>query len=180
MPNIKNRHWTLWEKARVEWFERMALKHVYYYMWNRSPVQVPCMRQGALGQYTGWPWGTRCRGMWRGVQDGGHMYTHNWFMFSSVHSLSHVWLFVTPWIAARQASLSITNSRSLLKLMFIESVMPSSHLFLCCPLLLLPPIPPSIRVFSNESAFHIRWPKYSGVLYLDPENFQSKWLELDS
>ena len=73
--------------------------------------------------------------------------------------LSCVWLFVTPWIAARQASLSITNSRSSPKLMSIESVMPSSHLILCYPLFLLPPIPPSIRVFSNESTVHIRWPK---------------------
>ena len=75
--------------------------------------------------------------------------------FSSVQSLSRVRLFATPWIAARQASLSITNSRSSLKLMSIESVMPSSHLILCRPLLLLPPIPPSIRVFSNESTLHI-------------------------
>ena len=80
--------------------------------------------------------------------------------FSSVQSLSHVQLFVTPWIAARQASLSITNSRSSLKLTSIEPVMPSSHLILCCTLLLLPPIPPSIRVFSNESTFRMRWPKY--------------------
>ena len=80
--------------------------------------------------------------------------------FSSVQSLSCVRLFVTPWNAACQASLSITNSQSLLKLMCIESVTPSSHLILCCPLLLLPPIPPSIRVFSNESILHMRWPKY--------------------
>ena len=78
----------------------------------------------------------------------------------SVQSLSRVWHFATPWIAACQASLSITNSWSLPKLMSIESVMPSSHLILCCPLLLLPPIPPSIRVFSNESTLHMRWPKY--------------------
>ena len=81
-------------------------------------------------------------------------------LLSSVQSLSHVWLFATPWIAARQASLSITNSRSSLRLTSIESVMPSSHLILCHPLLLLPPIPPSIRVFSNESTLHMRWPKY--------------------
>ena len=79
---------------------------------------------------------------------------------SSVLLLSRVWLFATPWTAACQASLSITNSRSSLKLMSIESVMPSSHLILCCPLLLLPPIPPSIRVFSNESTLCMRWPKY--------------------
>ena len=80
--------------------------------------------------------------------------------FSSVQSLSRVQLFVTPCTTAHQASLSITNSRSLFKLMSIESVMPSSHLILCRPLLLLPPIPPSIRVFSNESVLCIRWPKY--------------------
>ena len=80
--------------------------------------------------------------------------------FTSVQSLSRVRLFATPWIAARQASLSITNSRSSLRLMSIESVMPSSHLILCRPLLLLPPIPPSSRVFSNESTLRRRWPKY--------------------
>ena len=80
--------------------------------------------------------------------------------FSSAQSLSHVRLFATPWIATRQASLSITNSRSTLRLMSIESVMPSSHLILCRPLLLLPPIPPSIRFFSNESTLHMRWPIY--------------------
>ena len=80
--------------------------------------------------------------------------------FSSVQSLSHVPLSVTPWTAARQGSLSITNSRSLLKLMSIESGMPSNHLILCCPLHLLPSIFPGIRVFSNESVLHIRWPKY--------------------
>ena len=80
--------------------------------------------------------------------------------FSSVQSLSHVRLFATPWITARQASLSITNSRSSLRLTSIESVMPSSHLILCRPLLLLPPIRPNIRVFSNESTLRMRWPKY--------------------
>ena len=78
--------------------------------------------------------------------------------FSSVQSLNRVWLFVTPWITAHQASLSITNSWSLLKLMPIESVMPSSQLILCHPLLLLSPIPPSVRVFSNESTLRMRWP----------------------
>ena len=78
----------------------------------------------------------------------------------SVQSLSRDQLFATPWTAACQASLSITNSWSSPKLMSIESVMPSSHLILCCPLLLLPPIPPSIRVFSNESTLCMKWPKY--------------------
>ena len=86
-------------------------------------------------------------------------------VISSVQSLTRVWLFATPWITAHQASLSITNSRSLLKLMPIESVMPSTHLILWRPLLLLPPIPPSIRVFSNESTLRMRWPKYWSFSY---------------
>ena len=82
------------------------------------------------------------------------------FQFSSVPSLSRVWLFATPWTAACQAFLFITSSQSLLKLMSIESVIPSNHLILCRSLLLLPSVFPSIRVFSNESVLHIRWPKY--------------------
>ena len=88
-------------------------------------------------------------------------------VFSSVQLPSYVQLFVTPWIAAWQASLSITNSLNLLKLMSIESVMPSIHLILCCPLLLLPPIPTSIRVFSNESTLRMKWPKYWNFFYLN-------------
>ena len=84
---------------------------------------------------------------------------------SSVQSLSHVWFFVTPWPAAHQASLSIANSWSLLKLMFIASVMPPKHLILCCPLLLLLSIFPSLRAFSNESVLHLRWPKYWSFSY---------------
>ena len=106
--------------------------------------------------------------------------------FSSVRSLSHVRLFATPWITVRQASLSITSSQSLLKLMPVESVMPSSHLILCRPLLLLPPIPPSIRVFSNESTLHMRCPKYwSFRLSISPSSghpglisFRMDWLDL--
>ena len=90
--------------------------------------------------------------------------------FSSVQWLSHVRLSATPWTAACQASLSITNSQSLLKLMFIESVMPSNHLILCRPLLLLPSIFPSIRVFSNESVLRIRWPKYWSFS-ISPSNY---------
>ena len=90
---------------------------------------------------------------------------------SSVHSLSSVQLFSTPWTAAHKASLSIINSWSLLKLMSIESVMPSNHLILCYPLLLLPSIFPSIKVFSNESALHIRWPKcWSFSFNISPSN----------
>ena len=106
--------------------------------------------------------------------------------FSSVQSLSHVWLFVIPWIAARQASLSITNSRSSLRLMAIESVMPSSHLILGRPLLLLPTIPPSISVFSNESTLRMRWPKYWSFSFsIIPSkeipglnSFRMDWLDL--
>ena len=93
------------------------------------------------------------------------------WQFSLVQSLIHFWLFVTPWIAVCQASLSITNSWSSLKLMSIESVMPSIHLILCRPLLLLSPIPPSIRVFSNESTLHMRWPKYQSFSFsISPSN----------
>ena len=94
------------------------------------------------------------------MNNGKTINPSNLNQFSSVQSLSRIWLFATPWIAARQASLSITNSRSSLRLMSIQSVMPSSHLILCCPLLLLLPIPSSIRVFSNESILCMRWPKY--------------------
>ena len=114
------------------------------------------------------------------------IWCYYWHSVSSVQSLSHVWSFATPWIAARQTSLSITNSRSLLKLMPIESVMPSSHLILCCPLLLLPTILPSIRVFSNESTLHMRWPKYWSFSFsISPSNehpglmsFRIEWLDL--
>ena len=109
-----------------------------------------------------------------------------YILFSSVQSLSRVRLFVTAWIAAHQASLSITNSRKSPKLMCIKLVMPSSHLILCRPLLLLPPIPPSIRVFSNESVLRRRWPKYwSFSLSINPSNehpglisFRMDWLDL--
>ena len=107
-------------------------------------------------------------------------------MFSSVQSLSHVPLFETPWTAACQASMSVTNSQSLLKLMSIMLVMPSNHLILCHTLLLLPSIFPSIRVFSNESVLHIRWPKYWSFSFsISPSNeysglisFRMDWLDL--
>ena len=106
--------------------------------------------------------------------------------FSSVQSLSYVRLFATPWIAAHQASLSIPNSQSLPKLMSIESVMPSNHLILCHPFLLLPPIPPSLRAFSNESALRVRWPKYWSFSFsISSSNehpglisFRMDWLDL--
>ena len=111
---------------------------------------------------------------------------HNVIQFSSVQSLGHVWLFATLWITAHQASLSITNSLSLLELRSIESVMPSSHLILCRPFLLLLPISPSIRVFSNESTLHMRWPKDRSFSFsISPSNeypglisFRMDWLDL--
>ena len=99
--------------------------------------------------------------------------------FNSVQSLSHVQLFATPWTAACQASLSITNSQSLPKLMSIESVMPSNHLILCCPLILPPSIFPSIRVFSNESVIHIRGPKYWSFSFRFPLGWTG-WISLQS
>ena len=107
------------------------------------------------------------------------------YQFSSIQSLSRVWFFATPWTTAHQASLSITNSQSLLKLMCIESVMPSSHLIFCRSLLLLPPILPSIRVFSNESTLCIRWPKYWSFSFsISPSNehlglnsFRMDWMD---
>ena len=106
-----------------------------------------------------------------------------WYQFSS---LSHVWLFATPWTTARHASLSIINTHSLLKLISMESVMPSNHFILCRPLLLLPPILPSIRVFTNESALRIRWPKYWSFSFsISPSSeysslipFRIDWLDL--
>ena len=110
----------------------------------------------------------------------------NRFYISSVQLLSRVRLFVTPWITARQASLSITNSQSLLKPMSIELVMPSNHLILCCLLLLLPTISPSIRAFSNESTLRMTWPKYWSFSFsISPSNehrglipFRMDWLDL--
>ena len=107
------------------------------------------------------------------------------YQFGSIQALSHVQLFETPWTAAHQASLSITNSQSLLKLMSIELVMPSNHLILCCPLLLQPSIFPRIRVFSSESVLPIRWPKYWSFSFsISPSNdysglisFRMDWLD---
>ena len=115
-----------------------------------------------------------------------HSFFFTLIRISLVQSLSHVWLFVTQWISTRQASLSITNSRSSLRLTSIESVMPSSHLILCRPLLLQPPIPPSIRVFSSESTVRMRWPKYWSFSFsISPSkeipgliSFRMDWLDL--
>ena len=132
-----------------------------------------CVTQGAQLAALWWSrWG-----QWEGERKA---------QFSSVQSLGHVRLFATPWIAAHQASLSIINSQSSLKLRSMKSVMPSSHLILCRPLLLLPPIPHSIRVFSNESTLCMRWPKYWSFCFsISPFNdysglisFRINWFDL--
>ena len=115
--------------------------------WPRDRTRVSCV--SCFGRQILYHWAT-----WEALEGISSV------QFNSVQLLSRVRLFVTPWTAARQASLSITNSWSPPKPMSIESVMPSNHLILCHPLLLLPPIPPSIRVFSSESALRMRWPKW--------------------
>ena len=158
---------TSWlHKHRSQWFEQIAL--IPFQIWNETPLFENCIpafefqeRELLVNSSTG-------------------------FQFSSVQSLSHIWLFVTPWTAARQASLSINNCWNLPKPTSIESVMPSNHLILCHPLLLLPSIFPSIRVFSIESALHIRWSKYWSFNFnISPSNehpgpisFRMDWLDL--
>ena len=148
---------------------------------NGNPLQYSC-RENLVD-----------RGAWRATVHSItelDMHAHNAnikiMFFSSVQSLSHVQLFATPWTAALQASLSITTSQSLLKLMSIESVLPSNHLILCHSLLLPPSIFPNIRVFSNESALRIRWPKYWSFSFgISPSSehsglisFRMDWMDL--
>ena len=140
-----------------------------------------------LYNLSSWPWFISLYLNYFTTLDSTTIWAWSWsqssVQFSSVQLLSCVRLFATPWIAARQASLFITNSRSPPKLMSIKLVMPSSHLILCCPLLLLPPIPPS---FSNESTPHMRWPKYWSFSFsISPSNeqpglisFRMDWLDL--
>ena len=144
-------------------------------IWQSTPVFLP-----------GKSHGQRSLVVYIGSQRVGHDWSELVLQFSSVQSLSRVRLFETPWTAARQASLSITNSWSLPKLMSIGSVMPSNHLILCHPLILLSLIFPSFRVFSNESALRIRWPKYWSFSFsISPSNeysgsisFRIDWLDL--
>ena len=141
--------------------------------WSRAKVKHFCQKNTLVIVYTLFQQHKRQLYMWTSVQ------------FSSVQLLSRVRLLATPWIAARQASLSITNSWSSLRLMTIELVMPSSYLILCHPLLLLPPIPPSIRVFSSESALLMRWPNASAsVLPMNTQDWSllewTGWISLQS
>ena len=164
---------------------------------NGNPIQYSCL-DNSMDRGTWWVTvhGVAKSMTWLSTHTHTHTHTHKyhynpihnskWIQFSSVQSLSCVWLFVTPWTAARQVSLSITNFWSLLKLMSIDSVMPSNHLILCHPLLLLPLIFPSIKVFSNEPVLHIRWPKYWSFSFsISPSNeysglisFRMDWLDL--
>ena len=140
-------------------------------------------------QSSAWRWCSAVQEQWTleatNLESNPFANVESWTL-TSLQSLSGVRLFVTPWTAARQASLSITNSRSSLRLTSIESVMPSSHLILCRPLLLLPLIPPSIRVFSNESTFRMQWPKHWSFSFsIIPSNehpgmisFRMDWLDL--
>ena len=148
----------------------------------RHGPSPPCITGETLKWVRPTPSLESCKLSHMGTTQGGS----NTQFHQSVQSLSRVRLSATPWIAARQASLSITNSRSLLKLMPIKAVMPSSHLILCHPLFLLPPIPPSIRAFSNESTLCMRWPKYWNFSFnISPSNehpglisFMMDWLDL--
>ena len=131
---LYNTYWIIWKSVSGSLVQKLSIRRFiefFYLQWRNFPCFLRLEKWNAFKL--------------------GISVTQLFNQFSSVQSLSHVTLFVTPWIAAHQASLSITNSRSSLRLTSIKSVMPSSYLLLCHPLLLLPPIPPSIRVFSNES-----------------------------
>ena len=143
-------------------FRKMVLTNLPAGQWRHRHRGQTC------GHSVGGEDGTnRERVAWRHI----HRHVQNTSVSQSVQSFSRVWLFSSLWIAACQAFLSITNSRSLFKPMPIESVMPSSHLILSCPLLLLPPIPPSIRVFSSKSTIRMRWPKdWSFSWSISPSN----------
>ena len=161
--------------------------------WQPTPVFLPGESHGQSSLAGCSPWGHKESDTTQWLSMHASMLLYNCLeslvinkTFSSVQSLSRFRLFATPWIPAHQASLSITNSWSSLKFKFIESVMPSSHLILCRPLLLLPPIPPSIRVFSNDSTLCIRWPKYWSFSFsIIPSkvhpgliSFRMDWLDL--
>jgi len=165
--------------------------------WRIPGMEEPSRLQSIGLQRAGHDWATKLTCMHEQLfvsqtyimnpnKNSGHWSSDLLPWFSSFQSLSDVWLFATPWIAAHQASLSIINSWSLTKPMSIESVMPSNHLILCRPLLLLPSIFPSIRVFSNESILHTRWPKYWSFSFsISPSNehpglisFRIDWLDL--
>ena len=160
---LKSRDRTRWWRSRWTWSTSLSTDT------SGTHLQTQKCMQNTSWKQTGVP------DQWKRI-----------YQFSSVQSLSRVRLFSTPWITACQASLSITNFRSLLKLMPIESVMPSNHFILCRPLLLLPSIPLSIRVFSNESALCMRWPKYWSFSFsISPSNehpglisFRMDWLDL--
>ena len=157
----------MWET----WVWSLGWEDPWKRAWQPTPVFFPEESHGQRSLVGYNPWGSKELDMTEWLSTAHSTGIWKWLQFSSVQSLSHVQLFATPWIAAHQASLSITNSRNSLKIMSIEWVMPSSHLILCHPLLLLPPILPSIRVFSNESTLRMRWPKYWSFSFsISPSN----------
>ena len=176
-----------------EWIKKLGCAAGLCSVMSNALWPMDCSPPGSfvLGDSPGKNTGLGChallQGKIRSIYTHTHIYTRVYIhQIRSDQSLSRVWLSATPWIAARQASLSITNSRSSLRLTSIESLMPSSHLILCRPLLLLPPIPPSIRVFSNKSTLRMRWPKYwSFIFSIIPSkeipgliSFRMDWLDL--
>ena len=177
---------TRWTDETAGDVEAQLLERINELLWHTvlTLTSLPMLTSRQQCLFWGCAWGYI---MCTSVADQHHscrtIQVFEWF--SSVQLLSRVWLFVTPWTAARQTSLSITNCRSLLKLMSIGSVMPSNHLILCRPLLLPPSIFPSIRVFPNESVLHIRWPKnWSFSFNMSPSNeysglisFRIDWLD---
>ena len=150
---IRTLHWDLISNLGVTWKGLYLPSSVIHYYKSQT--------QFSKGHYLSMPRILICNFIFKFITEVVLSFKSNIkVQIRSDQSLSRVQLFATPWIAAHQATLSITNSRSSLGLTSIKSVMPSSHLILCCPLLLLPPIPPSIRVFSSESTLRMRWPKY--------------------
>ena len=153
----KDRNISQWNKIESPEINPCTYGHVIFDKWGKN---IQWRKENLFNKWCWQNWSTTCKRM---------KLEH--FLTPSVQSLSHVWLFATPWIAAHQASLSIINSQSLLKIMPIKSVMPPSHLILCHPLLFLPPIPPSIRDFSNESTLRMRWKTYWSFSFsISPSN----------
>ena len=166
--NRKRLKWKIWDPGKIKCLHYISYasplkkKAIYVREWSAILFFLNCLLYWRSKEFPSWLQADlKCSVIpcspWVTSTPKSTLYS---VQFSSVQLLSHVWLFVTPWIAAHQASLSITNSQSSLRLTSIETVMPSSHLILCHPLLLLPPIPPSIRVFLSESPLRMRWPKF--------------------
>ena len=192
---IGNQSWLFIGKTDAEAETPILWPDGENWLFGKKSLMLEKIEGGRISDNRGWDswmalptrrtWDWASSGSWWWARKHGMLQS---ISFSSVQSLSRVQLFATTWIAARQASLSITNSQSSLRLMSIELVMSSSHLIFCYPLLLLSPIPPSIRVFSNESTLHMRWPKYWSFSFsIIPSkeipgliSFRMDWISLQS